>query len=96
MSRAEKFIEDYTRKCSNELIGGGWNDGEFVPLYHPWLTPDQARKAVEIAREETIDKVIEWIDKNVAKYLVDTSIHGVKVTGIHISLTEDLRKELEE
>ena len=96
MSKAEKFIEDYTSNCSNEIIGGGWNNGEFVPLYHPWLTPDQARKAVEIAREEMIDKVIEWIDKNVAKYLVDTSIHGVKVTGIHTSLTDDLRKELEE
>ena len=32
MSKAEKFIEDYTRNCSNEIIGGGWNNGEFVPF----------------------------------------------------------------
>ena len=95
MSKAEKFIEDYTHHdCSNQIING--NYGTIIPHFTPWLTPDQARKAVEIAKEEMIDKVIEWIERNVAKYLVDTSIHGVKVTGIHISLTEDLRKELEQ
>lgn len=61
MSRAEKFIQDYTRNCSNEIIGGGWNNGEFVPLYHPWLTPDQARSAVEIAREEVINDIKERV-----------------------------------
>lgn len=96
MSKAEKFISDCTRNCSNEITGGGWNNGEFIQIFNPWLTPDQARMAVEIAKEETLNKVCEWLNKNVAKYLVDTSIHGVKVTGIHISLTEDLRKELEE
>ena len=64
MSKAEKFICDYTRKCSNEIIGGGWNNGEFVPLYQSWLTPDQARKAVEIAREEMIEKFICWLEDN--------------------------------
>ena len=53
-----------TRNCSNEIIGGGWNNGEFVPLYHPWLTPDQARKAVELAREEMIEKAIKWVEYN--------------------------------
>ena len=63
MSKAEKFIQDYTRNCSNELIGGGWNNGEFVQIFNPWLTPDQARRAVEIAREELIDKAIGWIEE---------------------------------
>ena len=53
MSKAEKFISDYTSKCSNE---DGFD-------YVPWLTPDQARRAVEIAREELIDKVIGWIEE---------------------------------
>ena len=59
MSKAEKFIQDCTRNCSNEIIGGGWNNGEFVQIFNPWLTPDQARKAVEIAREETLQEVKE-------------------------------------
>jgi hypothetical protein len=54
MSRAEKFIREHTRNCSNEM--------EIPYLYsnpknfYPWLTPDQARRAVEIAMEETIEK----------------------------------------
>ena len=62
MRKAEKFISDYTRNCSNEIIGGGWNNGEFVPLYHTWLTPDQALRAVEIAREEMIEKACAYLD----------------------------------
>ena len=62
MSRAEKFINDCTRNCSNE--NGGWTDGDYVQIYQPWLTPDQARRAVEIAREEMIEKAIKWVEYN--------------------------------
>ena len=59
MSKAEKFIQDYTRNCSNEF------EPQKAPpsVYNPWLTPEQARMAVEIAREEMIDKVIGWIEE---------------------------------
>ena len=53
MSRAKKFIDDYTRNCSNELGGG---------VYHEWLTPDDALSAVEIAKEEVLLNVAEWIE----------------------------------
>ena len=56
MSKAEKFIQDYTRTCSNELIAVESRAGKEVVSYHEWLTPDQARSAVEIAREEMIEK----------------------------------------
>ena len=64
MSKAEEFIQNYTRNCSNEIIGGGWSNGEFVHIFNPWLTPNQARKAVEIAREEMIEKAIKWVEYN--------------------------------
>ena len=63
MSKAEKFISDYTRNCSNYT--GVINKKTCEGYYVPWLTPDQARKAVEIAREEMIDKFCEWVKKNV-------------------------------
>ena len=47
----EEYIKDYTRGCSNELIGGG---------YHEWLTPENALAAVELAREE-MKKVVEQL-----------------------------------
>ena len=43
IAKAEQFIRDYTKRCSNELTDGS---------YHEWLTPDKARRAVEIALEE--------------------------------------------
>ena len=85
MSRAEKFIQDYTRKCSNEIIGGGWNNGEFVPLYHPWLTPDQARKAVEIAREE----IYEWLKDNIYMY-------NGECEGDRKAIIEDLKQAMKD
>ena len=56
MTKAEKFIQDYTTGCSNELEGG---------VYHEWLTPEQARAAVRIEREELIEKAWEWVEDNV-------------------------------
>lgn len=55
MSKAEKFIEENTKNCSNiEYIQCAYNQ-----FYQPWLTPDQAKKAVEIAREEMIEKALK-------------------------------------
>lgn len=59
MSRAEQFIRERTRNCSNELISVESRAGKEVISYHSWLTPDQARKAVEIAREEMIEKACD-------------------------------------
>lgn len=67
MSKAEKFIQEYTRNCSNEYLGEGKSDGHGETIskknFTPWLTPDQARKAVEIAREEIMEKVVEFLSK---------------------------------
>ena len=53
MSRAEKFIEDCTRNCSNIEC----TQNVYKPSYQHWLTPNQARKAVEIAREEELEYI---------------------------------------
>ena len=67
MSKAEKFISDCTRNCSNKIQ---CYDGDCNPciIYKPWLSPDEARKAVEIAEEEMIDKFYDWL-KNNATYI---------------------------
>lgn len=57
MNKAEQFIEDYTHNCSNQIING--NYGAIIPIFAPWLTPKQALRAVEIEREELIDKACE-------------------------------------
>lgn len=49
--KAKQYINDYTRNCSNELSNGE---------YESWLTPDQALRAAEIAREESFLAGAEW------------------------------------
>lgn len=63
MSKAEKFIEDCTRNCSNIVVYSGMSEGSEL-RYHEWLSPDEAKKAVEIAREEMIEKAIKWVEYN--------------------------------
>ena len=60
MSKAEKFIEEHT---SNRINTIQCYDGDCNPqvIYKPWITPDQARKAVEIAREEIINKTLDFL-----------------------------------
>jgi hypothetical protein len=64
--KAEKFIQDYTRHCSNEM---SLENKDGSKLYNAWLTPDDAKCAVEIAREEVIEKVCSFIDDNIAEYI---------------------------
>jgi len=61
MNEAEKYINEYTRNCSNELVPSG---------YHEWLTPDNALRACEITEQETIEKVCEWLKQHSFDYLV--------------------------
>ena len=61
MSRAEKFIQDYTRNYSN-LLYRDYIGGFDKTVYQPWLTPDQARRAVEIAREEMMEDITIFLE----------------------------------
>lgn len=93
MGRAEEFIREHTRNCSNEYDFPEYfeNGIERLKEYYPWLTPGLARRAVEIAREEMIDNVIEWLKKNV------TYTHprkGTKECLVNIvKLKDDLKDE---
>lgn len=69
MSKAEKFIQDCTRNCSNELCAVEDRFVKKVLSYHEWLSPDQALRAVEIAKKETLQEV-----KSKLLYMLNTSI----------------------
>lgn len=65
MSKAEEFIQAKTRIGSNTSSNGWRRKGVFIPSYSlPWLTPDDARKAVYIAREEMIEKVCMYLNEH--------------------------------
>lgn len=60
MSKADNYIREHTRHCSNSY----WdkNDGE---SNYPWITPDDARKAVEIAKKE----IYKWLANHYRDYM---------------------------
>lgn len=87
MSKAEKFIQEYTRNCSN-LLYRDYTGGFDKTAYHPWLTPDQARRVAEIAREETIKEVCEWLNNNKEEYQYKAPYNYFDMG----QCTEDLKK----
>ena len=58
MSKAEEFIIEHTSMLKDS------NGKE----YFKWLTPDQAREAVDIAREEVIEKAVKWLEPRFKNY----------------------------
>ena len=76
MSRAEKFIQDCTRNCSNEIIVPTQDGNTYTKGYNSWLTPDQARRAVEIAREEELEYIKYQLDLRLPEIL---DYNGVQV-----------------
>ena len=91
MSKAEKFIEDYTRNCSNQSKWGVETPNKSIIYVQPWLTPDDARRAVEIAREEVIEKVCEFLENDLCCY-----IEAQNFTIEHLRLENDLKQALKD
>ena len=65
MSKAEKFISNCIRNCSNEIGYCHNKTRNHNHVFYPWLTLDQARNAVEIARKE----MIEWLKSHYRDYM---------------------------
>ena len=89
MSKAEKFIADYTRNCSNYT--GCFEKKTCNGIYAPWLTPDQALRAVEIAREEMIENACEYVDGLIE--IFNDHGHGLKKERIIGGLKQAMKDE---
>ena len=84
MDKVEKFISDCTRNCSNVFVNpklGGTEENA------PWLTPDQARKAVEIAREEVFEKI---------KFYIESMVSDITFSDINGNDNYDLNEFIED
>ena len=91
--KAEQFIKDYTRRCSNELCAVEDKYGKKVISYHEWLTPEQALSAVAIEREEVIEEACEFLKEH--REEVRTEDNGI-IGWIPDVFIENLKKYLEE
>ena len=88
--KAEKFINDCTKNCSNEIDQLG-ADIAALSEYHPWITTDQAMIAVEIAKEEVIEKVCDFLENELCCY-----INAREFTIEHQRLENDLKQAMKE
>ena len=93
--KAEQFIKDYTKRCSNVLCAVEDKYGKKVISYHEWLTPDQALSAVAIEREEVVEKVCQYIREH--RFKVYTYTEDNEITGwVPDAFIENLKKYMEE
>lgn len=81
MKKVEQYIKDYTKICSNENV---------CSYYEPWLTPDHARCVAEIAREETIREVCEWIKNHLNDDYISVDEESVRMGFPYSYLETDL------
>lgn len=65
MSKVEQYIKDYTKHCSNEIENNE---------HQPWLTPDNALSAAEIAKEEILKEASDWLWYNIYEYIDDLNL----------------------
>lgn len=91
MKKIEQYIKEHTNKYSNhvELAAN-------ITGFSPWLTVDDAKIVAQIAREETIKEVCEWIEENIdEKYIYFTLDNCADSEIIWYRIIDDLKKHLE-
>ena len=87
MNMVEQYIQEHTRDGSN--ITDNQIHAVSIWNYHSWLTPDDAREVAKIAREEVIEKAVEWLRMNTDHY-TDT------VFATDRSFYDDFREAMKE
>ncbi len=103
MEKVEQYIQEHTRDCNNQYDLPEYFENGIKRLkeYKPWLTPEHARKVAQIAREETIKEVCEWIEENIGEYCDGENImfSAIHIESIDVFAQErfidDLKKYLE-
>ena len=71
---AEQFIKEYTNNCSNELCAVEDRYGKKVLSYREWLAPEQALRAVEIAKDAFIEKAEDWVKNRAELFVIQTQL----------------------
>ena len=94
MSKAEKFIQLNTKTYSNETRVTIGRNSHWEK--QPWLTPEQALRAVEIARKEVIEKACLWLKDNTDRYLYNTGGIDEYIPKCGGKMIEDFKKAMEE
>ena len=86
MSKAEDYIKENTKDNANISIT--YNTYKGISSHsQPWLTPDQARRAVEIAKEKICEKM---------KFYIESMVSDITFSDINGNDNYDLNKFIED
>lgn len=61
--KTKKYIQDYTRRCSNKLISVVDRNGDEVISSHEWITQQDAESACMIERECVVKELNEALER---------------------------------
>lgn len=98
MSKASDYIRNYTKRCSNAVEGCNQDAYYSEGLYQPWLTQENALAAVEIAREEMLNDICEWIEENIGEYCdgENTMFSAIHIENIDVFGQEKFINDLKQ
>ena len=82
MTKAQKYIKDFTMHCRNVLTFGG---------NAPWISPENALEAVDIEKKETIKKACKYLED----HLIDFMREYYNLNATTPEFIEKFRKTLE-
>lgn len=87
MTKVEQYIKDFTRRCSNELVPEG---------FHEWLTPDNALRAAEISKQETIDRFCQLLSMKIGNLLESLGYNDYSINddAAITDFIDELRKDM--
>lgn len=82
-NKAKKYIQDYTKHCSNEITSPYDIVANHLNIYEGWLTVDNAESACMIEREEVLREVTTWIKENLSQFdITDANGYTVDINDI--------------
>lgn len=88
MKKVEQYIKEHTNRYSNHV-----ELAPYITGFTEWLTIDDARSVAQIAREETIKEVCEWL-YNHNDYICGSTNAVIRYDMD--KLIEDLKKHFED
>jgi len=81
--KAQLYIQDYTKHCSNEITSPYDIVANHFNTNEGWLTVENAKSACMFEREEVLREVTTWIKVNLSQFdITDANGHTIDINDI--------------
>lgn len=81
--RTNKYIQDYKKCCSNELVSVEDNTDNQPISYREWLTVEDAEVACLIEREEVLREFTFWMETYLSQFdITDANGYTIDINNV--------------